>query len=108
VRAPAGVRANGTRPAATVAAAAGRFWKAVAIASAMTCVTREIYKWKARLNIGGHMQQYGVHYWETYHHGDHITKSGKQSNIFGLCRAESEDGLQPGSPDERTARYVRT
>jgi Reverse transcriptase (RNA-dependent DNA polymerase) len=28
--------------------------------------TREIYKWKARLNIGGHMQQYGVHYWETY------------------------------------------
>jgi Reverse transcriptase (RNA-dependent DNA polymerase) len=28
--------------------------------------TREIYKWKARLNIGGHMQKYGVHYWETY------------------------------------------
>jgi Reverse transcriptase (RNA-dependent DNA polymerase) len=28
--------------------------------------TREVYKWKARLNIGGHMQQYGVHYWETY------------------------------------------
>jgi Reverse transcriptase (RNA-dependent DNA polymerase) len=27
---------------------------------------REIYKWKACLNIGGHMQQYGVHYWETY------------------------------------------
>jgi Reverse transcriptase (RNA-dependent DNA polymerase) len=28
--------------------------------------TREIYKWKARLNIGGHMQKHGVHYWETY------------------------------------------
>jgi Reverse transcriptase (RNA-dependent DNA polymerase) len=28
--------------------------------------TREIYKWKARLNIGGHMQKYGVHFWETY------------------------------------------
>jgi hypothetical protein len=28
--------------------------------------TREIYKWKARLNVGGHMQKYGVHYWETY------------------------------------------
>jgi hypothetical protein len=28
--------------------------------------TREIYKWKARLNIGGHMQQHGIHYWETY------------------------------------------
>jgi Reverse transcriptase (RNA-dependent DNA polymerase) len=27
---------------------------------------REIYKWKARLNIGGHMQKYGVHFWETY------------------------------------------
>jgi Reverse transcriptase (RNA-dependent DNA polymerase) len=28
--------------------------------------TREIYKWKAQLNIGGHKQEYGVHYWETY------------------------------------------
>jgi hypothetical protein len=28
--------------------------------------TREIYKYKARLNIGGHKQEYGVHYWETY------------------------------------------
>jgi Reverse transcriptase (RNA-dependent DNA polymerase) len=26
----------------------------------------EIYKWKARLNIRGHMQKYGVHFWETY------------------------------------------
>jgi Reverse transcriptase (RNA-dependent DNA polymerase) len=28
--------------------------------------TREVYKWKARLNVRGHMQKYGVHYWETY------------------------------------------
>ena len=28
--------------------------------------TREVYKWKARLNLGGHKQEYGVHYWETY------------------------------------------
>jgi Reverse transcriptase (RNA-dependent DNA polymerase) len=28
--------------------------------------THEVYKWKARLNIGGHMQKYGVHFWETY------------------------------------------
>ena len=28
--------------------------------------TREIYKYKARLNIGGHKQEHGVHYWETY------------------------------------------
>jgi hypothetical protein len=28
--------------------------------------TREVYKWKARLNVGGHMQKHGVHYWETY------------------------------------------
>jgi hypothetical protein len=28
--------------------------------------TREIYKWKARLNIHGGKQEYGVHYWETY------------------------------------------
>ena len=28
--------------------------------------TREVYKWKARLNIHGGKQEYGVHYWETY------------------------------------------
>jgi hypothetical protein len=28
--------------------------------------TREIYKWKACLNIGGHMMEYGVHFQETY------------------------------------------
>jgi hypothetical protein len=28
--------------------------------------TREIYKWKARLNIGGHMMEHGVHFHETY------------------------------------------
>jgi hypothetical protein len=28
--------------------------------------TREIYKWKARLNVHGGKQEYGVHYWETY------------------------------------------
>jgi Reverse transcriptase (RNA-dependent DNA polymerase) len=28
--------------------------------------TQEVYKWKARLNVGGHMQKYGVHYRETY------------------------------------------
>jgi hypothetical protein len=28
--------------------------------------TRRIYKWKARLKVGGYMQQYGIHYWETY------------------------------------------
>jgi Reverse transcriptase (RNA-dependent DNA polymerase) len=28
--------------------------------------TREIYKWKARLNIGRHVQEYGLHFWETY------------------------------------------
>ena len=28
--------------------------------------TREIYKWKARLNIHGGKQEYGVNYWETY------------------------------------------
>lgn len=28
--------------------------------------TREVYKYKARLNIGGHKQEHGVHYWETY------------------------------------------
>jgi hypothetical protein len=26
--------------------------------------TQEMYKWKARLNVGGHTQKYGVHYWE--------------------------------------------
>jgi Reverse transcriptase (RNA-dependent DNA polymerase) len=28
--------------------------------------TRKVYKHKARLNIGGHKQEYGVHYHETY------------------------------------------
>jgi predicted SnoaL-like aldol condensation-catalyzing enzyme len=28
--------------------------------------TREVYKQKARLNLGGHKQEYGVHYRETY------------------------------------------
>jgi hypothetical protein len=28
--------------------------------------TREVYKWKARLNSIGEKQEYGVHYWETY------------------------------------------
>ena len=28
--------------------------------------TREIYKWKARLNVNGGKQEYGVHFWETY------------------------------------------
>ena len=28
--------------------------------------TREVYKWKARLNIHGGKQEYGVNYWETY------------------------------------------
>ena len=28
--------------------------------------TGEVYKWKARLNIHGGKQQYGVNYWETY------------------------------------------
>jgi hypothetical protein len=28
--------------------------------------TREVYKWKARLNVHGGKQEYGVHYWETY------------------------------------------
>jgi hypothetical protein len=28
--------------------------------------TKEIYKWKARLNIHGGQQEYGVNYWETF------------------------------------------
>ena len=28
--------------------------------------TREIYKWKARLNVHGGKQEKGVHFWETY------------------------------------------
>ena len=28
--------------------------------------TRETYKWKARLNVHGGQQEYGVNYWETY------------------------------------------
>ncbi|KAL7561622.1 hypothetical protein ACA910_001490 [Epithemia clementina (nom. ined.)] len=28
--------------------------------------TREIYKWKARLNVHGGQQEHGVNYWETY------------------------------------------
>ena len=28
--------------------------------------TREIYKWKARLNVHGGKQEYSVHYWEMY------------------------------------------
>ena len=28
--------------------------------------TREVYKWKARLNIHGGQQEYGVNFWETY------------------------------------------
>ena len=28
--------------------------------------TREVYKWKARLNLHGGKQEYGVNYWETY------------------------------------------
>jgi hypothetical protein len=28
--------------------------------------TREVYKWKARLNIDGSKQTKGVNYWETY------------------------------------------
>jgi hypothetical protein len=28
--------------------------------------TQTVYKWKARLNIDGSKQQYGIHYWETY------------------------------------------
>jgi uncharacterized protein (DUF486 family) len=28
--------------------------------------TKEIYKWKARLNIHGGQQEYGINYWETF------------------------------------------
>ena len=28
--------------------------------------TQQVYKWKARLNIHGGKQEYGVNYWETY------------------------------------------
>jgi len=28
--------------------------------------TREVYKWKARLNIDGSKQKKGINYWETY------------------------------------------
>jgi hypothetical protein len=28
--------------------------------------TREVYKWKARLNVHGGRQEYGMQYWETY------------------------------------------
>jgi Reverse transcriptase (RNA-dependent DNA polymerase) len=28
--------------------------------------TQEVYKWTAWLNVSGHMQKYGIHYWETY------------------------------------------
>ena len=28
--------------------------------------TREVYKWKARLNVHGGRQQHGVNFWETY------------------------------------------
>ena len=28
--------------------------------------TREVYKWKARLNIHGGQQEKGINYWETY------------------------------------------
>jgi Reverse transcriptase (RNA-dependent DNA polymerase) len=28
--------------------------------------TREVYKWKVRLNIDGSKQQYGLNCWETY------------------------------------------
>ena len=28
--------------------------------------TREVYKWKARLNVHGGQQEHGVNYWETY------------------------------------------
>ena len=28
--------------------------------------TRKVYKWKARLNVHGGKQEYGVNYWETY------------------------------------------
>ena len=28
--------------------------------------TGEVYKHKARLNIGGHKQEHGVNFWETY------------------------------------------
>jgi hypothetical protein len=29
-------------------------------------LTNEVYKWKARLNLHGGQQEYGVNYWETY------------------------------------------
>ena len=29
-------------------------------------VTRKVYKWKARLNVHGGQQEYGVNYLETY------------------------------------------
>jgi hypothetical protein len=29
-------------------------------------LTNEIYKWKARLNLHGGQQEYGINYWETY------------------------------------------
>ena len=28
--------------------------------------TQEVYKWKARLNVHGGQQEYGIHYWDTY------------------------------------------
>ena len=28
--------------------------------------TQEVYKWKARLNVHGGLQEHGVHYWDTY------------------------------------------
>ena len=29
-------------------------------------LTREVYKWKARLTVHGGQQEYGINYWETY------------------------------------------
>ena len=28
--------------------------------------TREVYKWKARLNVRGGQQEHCIHYWDTY------------------------------------------
>ena len=38
--------------------------------------TREVYKWKSRLNVHGGQQVHGEHYWETlFYMQEHVKKA---------------------------------
>lgn len=72
-------------------------------------LTREVYKWKARLNLDGGKQELGINYWETYAATSHVLFLIK--NLYGqrqagrtwqqhLNKGLAENGFTPSVADK--------